>query len=67
MEKNKEYKLGSCVVMKKPHACATNLWQITRMGVDVKLKCVNCGRSIMMDRLVFEKKMKKVVNENDEK
>lgn len=62
---NKEYKLNDLVIMKKQHACGTNLWKITRMGVDVKLKCENCGRVIMLDRLEFEKKLKKVVIEND--
>jgi len=31
------------------------------MGVDIKIKCKNCGREIMMDRLEFQKKLKKVV------
>jgi len=57
---NKNYKIGSKVVMKKPHACKTNLWEVTRLGVDIKIKCVNCGRSIMMDRIEFDKKLKKV-------
>lgn len=56
-----EYKLGSIVIMKKPHACKTNLWEIVRCGVDVKIKCTNCGRMIMMDRIEFDKKLKKVV------
>ena len=54
----KEYNLNDQVIMKKPHACKTNLWEITRMGVDIKIKCVNCNREIMMDRLEFEKKLK---------
>lgn len=58
---NKSFALNDVVIMKKPHACQTNLWTITRMGVDVKLKCNNCGREIMMDRLEFQKKLKKVV------
>ncbi len=60
------YKLGDIVEMKKPHACQTNKWQITRMGVDIKIKCVNCNREIMMDRLEFEKKLKKIIGGNDE-
>lgn len=64
MEKN--YKLSDQVIMKKPHACGTNLWVITRMGVDIKLKCVACNREIMLDRLVFEKKLKKVLGESNE-
>ena len=52
------YKLNDTVIMKKPHACQTNLWKITRVGVDIKIKCVNCGREVMLDRLEFEKKLK---------
>ncbi|MBQ3142047.1 MAG: DUF951 domain-containing protein [Bacilli bacterium] len=62
---NNLYKLGDKVIMKKPHPCKTNLWKIIRTGVDVKIECINCGRSIMMDRLEFEKKLKKVVIESD--
>ena len=56
-----KYKLGSIVIMKKEHPCGTNLWEIVRLGVDIKLKCTNCGRMIMMDRLEFMKKLKKVI------
>lgn len=60
------YKLNDTVIMKKPHACQTNEWKITRMGVDIKIKCINCNREIMMDRLEFEKKLKKVIGGENE-
>lgn len=56
-----EYKLGSIVVMKKSHPCGENKWEITRIGVDIKIKCTKCEREIMLSRLDFEKKLKKVV------
>lgn len=59
------YKLNDEVIMKKPHACQTNLWLITRTGVDIKIKCKNCGREIMMGRLEFQKKLKKVLGESN--
>ena len=58
-----EFKLNDKVIMKKPHACGTNVWIITRMGVDVKIKCIKCNREIMMDRLEFKKKLKGVIDE----
>jgi hypothetical protein len=58
---NKEYKEGSIVVMKKGHPCGENRWEITRTGIDIKLRCTKCNRNIMMSRLDFEKKLKKVV------
>ena len=60
------YKLGDIVEMKKPHACQTNKWQITIICVDIKIKCINCNREIMMDRLEFDKKLKKIIGGNDE-
>lgn len=57
----KEYKLGSIVIMKKQHPCGENRWEIVRVGVDIKLKCTKCNREVMMSRLDFEKKLKKVV------
>lgn len=60
-----KYKIGSIVVMKKQHACGTNEWKITRVGVDIKIKCVNCGREIMLDRLEFEKKLRRVIDEEN--
>ena len=62
----KKYQLNSIVEMKKPHACQTNEWQITRMGVDIKLKCVHCGREIMMDRLDFERKLRRIISEKSQ-
>lgn len=56
-----KYELGSVVIMKKPHPCGENLWKVVRLGVDIKLECVKCGRTIMMDRIEFERKLKKVV------
>ena len=65
-EMNLSFKLNDDVIMKKPHACGTNLWTITRMGVDIKIKCKNCGREVMLDRLEFQRKLKKVlVSEED--
>ena len=60
------YQLGDIVEMKKPHACQTNKWQITRVGVDIKIKCLNCNREIMMDRLEFDKKVKKILGGQNE-
>lgn len=55
-----EYKLGSIVVMKKEHPCKTNRFEVVRVGADIKIKCINCGRVVMMSRVEFNKKIKKV-------
>ena len=60
---NNNYKLGSIVEMKKQHPCGNKEFEITRVGVDIKIKCTNCGRTIMLSRVDFNKKMKKVIEE----
>ena len=56
-----EYKLDSLVEMKKDHPCGSNKFRIVRLGVDIKIKCENCGRCIMLPRIDFNKKIKKVL------
>ena len=63
---NQTYKLGSIVLMKKQHPCGTNRWEIIRIGTDIKIKCLACGRTIMLPRIEFNKKLKKVVNDEKE-
>ena len=55
------FALNDRVQMKKPHACGTNDWTIIRTGADIKIKCNACGRIVMMDRLEFIKRGKKLL------
>lgn len=57
---DKEYKEGSIVIMKKDHPCGTNEWEVARVGADIKIKCIKCNRIIMLPRIDFNKKLKKI-------
>lgn len=57
----KKIDIGTIVTMKKGHPCGSNEWEIVRLGADLKIKCVNCGRLIMMPRIEFNKKVKKII------
>jgi hypothetical protein len=58
-----EYELHNVVQMKKPHPCGENRWEITRLGMDIKLKCLGCGHIVMLKRRDFERKLKKILAE----
>jgi hypothetical protein len=62
---NHEIKKGSKLILKKGHPCGTNLWEITSYGVICKIKCLGCGRIIIIDRTELKKRIKKVVIENE--
>ncbi|MBR0026342.1 MAG: DUF951 domain-containing protein [Clostridia bacterium] len=59
------FELGDKVLMKKPHACGSSEWQIVRVGADIKIKCLGCGRLIMMERAEFLKRAKKNLSEKE--
>lgn len=56
----KQFELGDIVRMKKQHPCGSYNWEITRMGADIKIKCQNCARIVMLPRSQFEKRMVRV-------
>ncbi len=61
-----DYGLNSIVKMKKNHPCGSDTFKIVRVGVDIKIECTNCGRTIMLSRVDFNKKIKKVLEvQND--
>ncbi len=60
---NNNYEVGTKVVMKKQHPCGANEWEITRVGADIKIKCLNCNRTILIPRIEFNKKLKKIISE----
>ncbi|MDO5301530.1 MAG: DUF951 domain-containing protein [Tissierellia bacterium] len=54
------YQVGDIVTLKKGHPCGENLWEILRTGVDIKLSCTGCQRTIWMTRMDFEKRVRKI-------
>lgn len=62
----KEFNLNDIVEMKKPHPCGENKWQIIRMGMDIRIKCLGCDHRVMLPRREFTKRMKKVISSKDE-
>ncbi|NMM62050.1 DUF951 domain-containing protein [Clostridium sp. P21] len=60
----KTFYLGDIVEMKKGHPCGGNSWEIIRLGADIKIKCCNCSRIVMIPRSKFEKDVKKIIKQN---
>lgn len=56
-----EYSLHDRVAMKKQHPCGANDWEIIFVGADIKIKCQNCGRIVMLTRADFNKSVRKIL------
>ena len=63
--KDLNYTLGTQVMMKKQHPCGSNEWEITRLGADIKIKCLNCNHTVLIPRIEFNKKLKKILTQED--
>ena len=59
------FDLGDIVEMKKQHPCGSKEFEVIRLGADIKIKCVGCGRIVMIPRIKFQKDAKKVVKSNN--
>lgn len=57
--------MGQVVQMRKSHPCGSDHWRILRVGMDFRIKCMKCGRSILLPRSRFVKKVKRVVEDED--
>ncbi len=55
-----DLRIGDTVTMKKAHPCGSTKWTVTRVGMDIKLKCLGCGREVMSPRSKAEKGIKAV-------
>jgi hypothetical protein len=53
--------LGDHVRLRKQHACGGDVWEVVRIGMDIRIKCLNCGRSVLLPRSQFEKQVKEFV------
>ncbi|WP_026487120.1 DUF951 domain-containing protein [Caldanaerobius polysaccharolyticus] len=62
----KGYYLGDIVMMKKPHPCGNNQWEIIRLGADIRIRCTKCGRLVLLPRSKFEKRLKKILQSSVE-
>lgn len=58
--------IGSVVRLRKTHPCGSDLWEVTRTGIDFGLKCKGCGRYVMLPRRKFERSLKGVVEPQGE-
>ena len=54
------YNIGSLLVLKKGHPCGENLWEVVKLGADIRLKCTKCGRLVIIPRIELNKKIKRV-------
>ncbi len=57
-----EIKLGDVVRLKKKHPCGSYEWQVVRLGADIGIKCLKCQRRVLLERSIFQRRVKTFVS-----
>ena len=58
-----QLQLDTVVEIKKTHPCGGKLWQIVRTGADYKIKCLTCGRVVMLTPDELKKRVRRIAEE----
>jgi hypothetical protein len=56
-----DIKIGDVVKLGKVHPCGGDEWEVVRLGADIGIKCLGCGRRVLIKRDVFVRRVKKLI------
>ena len=56
-----DLQLHDILELKKDHPCGSRRWEVLRVGMDIKLKCLGSGHEVIQPRCKVEKMIRKVV------
>ena len=58
-----DIRVGDIITMKKKHPCGCDRFTVLRIGADFRIKCLECGREVMLERVKVEKNIRKLSRE----
>ena len=61
-----DVRVGDKLRMKKNHPCGCDIFDVLRIGADFRIRCSQCGREVMLERVKVEKNIKKIIREDEE-
>lgn len=57
--------IGDIVELKKKHPCGGNIFEIRRIGMDFRIKCITCGKQIWIERPELERRLRKHIRKEE--
>ena len=60
-----DVRIGDKIQMKKNHPCGCNIFNVLRIGADFRIRCSQCGREVMLERVKVEKNIKKIIRDEE--
>ncbi len=57
-----QFELGDRLRLRKVHPCGSYEWLVVRLGADIGLRCVQCGRRVLMPRAELERRTREIIS-----
>ena len=54
-------KVGDVLELKKPHPCGDKRFRVMRVGSEIRIVCLGCGRDMLLDRIKLERAIRKLI------
>ena len=61
-----KFRINDVIELKKPHPCGSKEFKIIRIGSEMRIVCLGCGRDMNIDRIKLEKATKRILSSHDE-
>lgn len=62
----RKFYIGDVVQLRKAHPCGSDEWEILRVGMDFRLRCLGCDHVVMLPRRRFERSVKQIVSSTEQ-
>jgi hypothetical protein len=57
--------IGDVIRLRRRHPCGGDTWRLDRLGADIGLRCEMCGRRVLLDRRLVERRLVEFVSRGD--
>ena len=55
-----DLRLDDVLRLRKPHPCGGYEWKVVRLGADIGLECLKCGRRVLLPRRQLARRVKSI-------
>jgi hypothetical protein len=61
-----DLELDDIIRLRKPHPCGSYEWKIVRLGADIGLECMQCGRRVIVPRRKLARSFKTILKKHND-
>lgn len=61
-----DLEINDVIRLRKPHPCGGYEWKVVRLGADIGIVCLKCGRRVLIPRRELSHRIKTIYPKTDE-